>query len=52
MIDLLDMQSYVYDDSGKRFPTDTTPELEAAAERYKEVLWEAVGGVEILGKEI
>ena len=44
MIDLLDMQSYVYDDSGKRIPTDTTPELEAAAERYKEVLWEAVAG--------
>ena len=46
MIDLLDMQSYVYDDSGKRFPTDTTPELEAAAERYKEVLWEAVAGTD------
>ena len=44
MIDLLDMQSYVYDDSGKRIPTETTPELEAAAERYKEVLWEAVAG--------
>ena len=44
MIDLLDMQSYIYDDSGKRIPTDTTPELEAAAERYKEVLWEAVAG--------
>ncbi|MBE6548741.1 MAG: elongation factor G [Ruminococcaceae bacterium] len=44
MIDLLDMQSYVYDDSGKRIPTDTTPDLEAAAERYKEVLWEAVAG--------
>ncbi len=44
MIDLLDMQSYVYDDSGKRIPTDTTPELEAAAERYKDVLWEAVAG--------
>ncbi len=44
MIDLLDMQSYIYDDSGKRIPTDTTPELEAAAERYKDVLWEAVAG--------
>ena len=44
MIDLLDMQSYVYDDSGKRSPTETTPELEAAAERYREVLWEAVAG--------
>ncbi len=44
MIDLLDMQSYIYDDSGKRIPTETTPELEAAAERYKDVLWEAVAG--------
>ncbi len=44
MVDLLDMQAYVYDDSGKRFPTDMTPELEEAAERYKDVLNEAVAG--------
>ncbi len=44
MIDLLDMQAYIYDDSGKRFPTDMTPALEAEAEKYKEVLNEALAG--------
>ena len=44
MIDLLDMQAYVYDDSGKRFPTDMTPALEAEVEKYSEVLKEALAG--------
>ena len=44
MIDLLDMQAYVYDDSGKRMPTDMTPELESEAEKYKDVLNEALAG--------
>lgn len=44
MIDLLDMQPYVYDDSGKRIPTDMTPALEAEAAKYKDVLNEALAG--------
>jgi elongation factor G len=44
MIDLLDMQAYVYDDSGKRMPVDMTPALEAEAEKYKDVLNEALAG--------
>ncbi len=44
MIDLLDMQAYVYDDSGKRIPTDMTPALEAEADKYKQVLTEALAG--------
>jgi len=44
MIDLLDMQAYIYDDSGKRMPVDMTPELEAEAEKYKDVLNEALAG--------
>lgn len=44
MIDLLDMQAYVYDDSGKRIPTDMTPALEAEASKYKDVLNEALAG--------
>ncbi len=44
MIDLLDMQAYIYDDSGKRIPTDMTPALEAEAEKYKDVLNEALAG--------
>ena len=44
MIDLLDMQAYIYDDSGKRFPTDMTPALEAEVEKYSEVLKEALAG--------
>lgn len=44
MIDLLDMQPYVYDDSGKRIPTDMTPALEAEVAKYKDVLNEALAG--------
>ena len=44
MIDLIDMQAYVYDDSGKRMPTDMTPELESEADKYKQVLNEALAG--------
>ena len=44
MIDLLDMQAYIYDDSGKRIPTDMTPELESEADKYKQVLTEALAG--------
>ena len=44
MIDLIDMKAYVYDDSGKRTETAMTPELEANAERYQEVLKEALAG--------
>ena len=44
MIDLIDMKAYVYDDSGKRTETTMTPELEANAERYQEVLKEALAG--------
>jgi elongation factor G len=44
MIDLIDMKAYVYDDSGKRTETAMTAELEANAERYQEVLKEALAG--------
>ncbi len=44
MIDLLDMSAYVYDDSGKRIPTDMTPALEAEVDKYKQVLNEALAG--------
>ncbi len=44
MIDLLNMQAYVYDDSGKRLPTEMTPALESEVEKYSEVLKEALAG--------
>lgn len=44
MIDLIQMVAYKYDSDGKRSSIEMTPELEAEASKYKDVLNEALAG--------
>ncbi len=44
VVDLIDMQAYVYDAQGKRSSVPMTPALEAEAAKYKDVLNEALAG--------